>query len=209
MNLRLNTIIRQITPLLVYTVLIQYEVEYYSWKRGHNNSVLAQKRRNKVRIPWATINKRISDRHFRRMFRMTRDCFALLCSTIISKIGEKQFKSEAYIDAFLKGTDPMYEANTKTTGGYISGEVKLAITLRLLAGGDALDLGVMFDVQSDHCNKIMYDVLMLWIIKPDIGDLNMIKYLGDKQAMSKVSAGFSKRSNGVLIGAIGAIDGCG
>ena len=35
----------------------------------------------------------------------------------------------------------------------------------------------------------------------------MIKYLGDKQAMSKVSAGFAKRSNGVLIGAIGAIDG--
>ena len=95
---------------------------------------------------------------------MTRDCFALLCSSIISKIGEKQFKSEAYIDAFLKGKDPMYEANTQTTGGYISGEVKLAITLRLLAGGDALDLGVMFDVQTYHCNKIMYDVLKFWII---------------------------------------------
>ena len=101
----------------------------------------------------------------------------------------------------------MYEANTKTTDGYISGEVKLAITLRRLAGGDALDLGVIFDVQTDHCNKIMYEVLLKWIMKTDIGDLNMSKYLGDKQAMSKVSAGFSKRSNGLLIGAIGAIDG--
>ena len=207
MNLRIKSIFGLIIPLLVYFVLIQYEVEYNAWKRSNNNSLLAQLRRNKVRIPWATINERISDRHFRRMFCMTRECFALLCSTIISKVGEKEFKSEAYIDAFLKGTDPMYEANTKTTGGYISGEVKLAITLRRLAGGDALDLGVIFDVQTDHCNKIMYEVLLKWIMKTDIGDLNMSKYLGDKQAMAKVSAGFSKRSNGLLIGAIGAIDG--
>jgi len=207
MNLRTNVILQRIIPLLVYAVLIQYETQFNIWKCSHNNSLLAKKRRKKVRIPWATINERISDRHFRRMFRMTRDCFALLCSTIISKIGEKQFKSEAYIDAFLKGKDPMYEANTQTTGGYISGEVKLAITLRLLAGGDALDLGVMFDVQTDHCTKIMYDVLLSWIIRPDIGDLNMMKYLGNKRAMSRVSAGFSKRSNGVLIEAIGAIDG--
>ena len=46
------------------------------------------------------------------------------------------------IDAFLKGTQ-LYDANEKTTGGYISGEIKLAITIRLLARGDALDLAVI------------------------------------------------------------------
>ena len=138
---------------------------------------------------------------------MTRDCFALLCSKIIGEIGEKEFKSKAYIDNFLKCKDLMYEANTKATGGYIYGEVKLAITLRLLADGNALDLGVMFDVQTYHCNKIMYDVLINWIIKPDIGNLNMVKYLGDKSAMARVSTGFSTRSNGVLIGVISVIDG--
>ena len=35
----------------------------------------------------------------------------------------------------------------------------------------------------------------------------MVKYLNDVEAMSKVSQGFSKRSNGVLKGAIGALDG--
>ena len=35
----------------------------------------------------------------------------------------------------------------------------------------------------------------------------MVKYLGNKEAMSKVSAGFSKRPLGVLKGAIGTIDG--
>ena len=35
----------------------------------------------------------------------------------------------------------------------------------------------------------------------------MKKYVGDKEAMKHVSRGFSKRSNGVLKGAVGAIDG--
>ena len=37
----------------------------------------------------------------------------------------------------------MYDANVKATGGYISGEVKLAIALRMLAGGDSYDLAVI------------------------------------------------------------------
>ena len=36
----------------------------------------------------------------------------------------------------------------------------------------------------------MYGVLINWIIKPDIGSLNMVKYLGDKSAMAKASTVF-------------------
>lgn len=35
----------------------------------------------------------------------------------------------------------------------------------------------------------------------------MVKYLGNKAAMTRVSQGFSIRSNGVLKEAIGALDG--
>ena len=45
----------------------------------------------------------------------------------------------------------MYEVNMKATGGYFDGDIKLSITLWLLAGGDALDLGVLFDITSDQC----------------------------------------------------------
>ena len=138
---------------------------------------------------------------------MKRDCFNLLCQRIIVCVGEAKFKSEAYIDAFLKGKDQMYDANVKTTGGYIAGEVKVAITLRLLGGGDALDLAVIFDIEPCHCRKIMFDVLQNWVIKGDIGDLKMLEYLGDERAMAKVSHGFAKRSGGILVGAIGALDG--
>ena len=72
----------------------------------------------------------------------------------IINTGKRAFKSEAYIAAFLeKPSDKfsercniMYAAQAATSGGYISGEIKLAITLRLLAGGDALDLADLFDI---------------------------------------------------------------
>ena len=53
----------------------------------------------------------------------------------------------------------------------------------------------------------MREVLMCWIIRPNIGKIDIIKYLENKEAMDCVSNGFAKRSNGVLTGAIGAIDG--
>ena len=68
----------------------------------------------------------------RKIFCMNRECFDLLSQRIITSIGESKFKSEVCIDAFLKGKYNMYDANVKTTGGYISGEVKLGVTLRLL-----------------------------------------------------------------------------
>ena len=138
---------------------------------------------------------------------MDRNFFVLLCQRIIRSVGERQFKSEAYIDAFLKGKDRMYDTNVHTSGGYIAGEVKVAVTIRLLAGGDALDLGALFDIIFGTITAMLTYVLKHWIINTGIGDINMIKYLGDTHVMAKASAGFSKRSNGLLIGAIGAIDG--
>ena len=131
----------------------------------------------------------------------------MLCQRIIQSVGEKEFKSEAYIDAFLKGKDIMYDANVHTTCVYIAGEVKVAITPRLLSSGNALDLGVIFDISSGTITSTLTDVLFNWIIKAGIGEINMTKFLSDPDAMANVSAGFSKRSHGVLKGAICAIDG--
>lgn len=141
------------------------------------------------------------------MFFMTRHCFDELCTLIISNIGESNFKSELYIETFLHDKDPIFIAHEKTSSGFISGEVKLAITLRLMAGGSCFDLGVIFYISSDECNKIMYFVLKNWIIKNNVGRMNIEEYLNDIDAMSRVSVGFSQRFNGILKGAIGAIDG--
>ena len=190
-------------PLLLYFNISDFERDYKHWCISEGTKT----RRLKKRIPWSIVNERISDKQFRRMFRMTRQCFSELCQFIISKVGEKQFKSESYINAFLVNKDSMFIANEKTTGGYISGETKLGITLRLLAGGDSLDLGVIFDISPKWCNEIMYYVLSYWIISTNIGHIDIYRYLQDEIAMKKVSDGFAKRSNGIFIGTIGAIDG--
>ena len=54
----------------------------------------------------------------------------------------------------------------------------------------------------------MYDVIEQLIIPSKNGDINMDTYLEDKEIMYRVSKGFSQRLHGVLIGAIGTIDGC-
>ena len=149
----------------------------------------------------------MSKYQFRRMFRMSIDCFEELCQTIICAIGERKFKSQHYIDAFLSDKDSMYEANRVASGGYISGEVKLATTIRLLAGGDALDLAIIFDIYPTHLLNIFEEVLGEWIIDQNLGKMDILKYLCDKDAMARVSHGFSKRYNGVLKGIIGTIDG--
>ena len=141
------------------------------------------------------------------MFRMTQHCFGELCANITALVGEKEFKSESYIDAYLADKDSMFMAHEKTSGGYVSGETKLGLTLRLLAGGDALDLGVMFDIHPKRCRQIMAEVLIKWIIKPKICGINFYDYLADQEAMHKVSYGFARRSNGVFKGGIGALDG--
>ena len=41
--------------------------------------------------------------------------FSELCSNIKLSVGEKEFKSESYIDAFLANKDSMYMAHEKTT----------------------------------------------------------------------------------------------
>ena len=115
---------------------------------------------------------------------MSRECFSLLCQKIICGIGEKAFKSESYINAFLIGKDQMFNAHERTSGGYISGETKVAVSLRLLAGG------VIFDISYKHCEKILYDVLLHWIINTGIGLIDMENYLDDLEEMNTMSHGF-------------------
>ena len=84
---------------------------------------------------------------------MSIECYNHLCSVIISNIGEDQFKSEKYINEFYQKiyqSDDrayiMYKAHMNTSRGYILGEVKVALSIRMLAGGSLLGLAVIFDI---------------------------------------------------------------
>ena len=130
----------KLLSIVLSFVLVQHD---FSLKDEHSSFVRSQLARNcrkKKRINWAELNTRISDSHFRQMFRMTRPCFKLLCQKIIAAVGESSFKSVVYIRSFLDQPDTfqcsrevsIYLAQKETSGGYFCGEVKLAITVILL-----------------------------------------------------------------------------
>ena len=171
--------------VILAIVIAYYNKNYLSCYYFPLKSEAACSRREKHRPTWDEVNKCISNSHFRKMFCMSRHCFQILCNKICASIGEPSFKSEAFISSFLDKPNRisydksclMYYAHLVTSGGYISGEVKVAITLRLLAGGDALDLAVIFDISPKRCQSIMKDVLENWIINTNIGKIDIVACL--------------------------------
>ena len=114
-------------PYFILCVLLWYERDKTYVSLCDQKSNIARSRRNKKRVTWEYISERMGDYQFRRMFRMSKDCFNSLCQTIKMKVGESDFKSQEYIDAFLIGKNSIYNAHSLTTAGYATGEVKLAI----------------------------------------------------------------------------------
>ena len=93
---------------------------------------------------------------------MTKECFVILCRRIIAIVGEKNFKSEQYIESTHKPTS-IYAAHETTSWGNLCGEVKLALTLRMLAGGSSL----IFHCRDAYVMTIFHDVISEWIICHD------------------------------------------
>ena len=91
----------------------------------------------------------------------------------------------------------MYKAHLNTSRGYVPGEVKLALTIRMLAGGSPFDLSVIFDISPSHCKTIFIWVLVNWIIGTNMGKMDIVSYMNDDERMKKVAVGFATRSNGV------------
>jgi len=100
---------------------------------------------------------------------MSRECFKYLCKRIEENIGPSKFKSEQYLCNLRSGKDlncgkqRMDNAHMKSTGGFISGEVKLALTLHLLAGGSYIDLSLLYETGFTYSYEIFHDVITNWI----------------------------------------------
>lgn len=96
----------------------------------------AKNRKCRQRTSWSSFQNRLTNKQFRRYFRMERECFHYLCDRIIANVGEGAFKSEEYLYEMKHGyvvedrQANILHAHEHTTGGFVSGEVKLALTLR-------------------------------------------------------------------------------
>ncbi len=95
---------------------------------------------------WEDFSSSLIESQFRCYFRMSRECFDMLCTKIKSNVGEGAFKSEQYLSELQSTLAPQNSVpehqmrslawcHFMYTGGIICGEVRLAIILRMLAGG--------------------------------------------------------------------------
>ena len=213
---------KQISLLLVLVTLLllflgmgaeQYFSLLQEFDRSLSRSNAAKRRKVRFRTTWEQEQRRLSSRMFYRLFRMEKDCFARLCSLIEEAVGERQFKSEKYITHLrtLGCSTPesrMYRAHLCGNGDYIPGEVKLALTVRILAGATYLDMFLWFNINPDHAISIFRQVTQQWICNDKVIEIDFYKnVLLDEKNRKKITEKFAEKSNGVMSGIIGALDG--
>ena len=194
----------------------------FSFLRKRRVSIIRKRscsmRRWRQRKSWEEFSASLTERQFRRYFRMSRDSFDLLCNEIKRNVGEGAFKSEEYLyelQSTLRPPDSVAEARMRTlvqahsvyTGGIICGEVKLAITLRMLAGGSYLDLGIIFGTGYNYPYAIFRHVIFRWICDDKLVNISGINFCKDEERMNAVTRDFSDGSNHLFSGCIGAVDG--
>ena len=144
---------------------------------------------------------------------MPLECFRKLCERIESEVGEENFLSEQYMKEKIQNAQSpkrhIYNAHCKTSGGYLSGEIKVAITLRLLAGASYLDVSQIFDVSYSTCYDILHKVTEEWFCNDCVAEYKLEKNLDDPKKLYKILEIFTSkgRSNGIFGGIIGALDG--
>ena len=118
-----------------------FQIQLVAFMQRYRVSSLRKKasreRMWRQRKSWEDFSASLTDWQFRRYFRMSRECYDLLCKKIRAHVGEEEFKSEEYLEDLTKSLAPpdsivtcrlrrLAKAHLNHTGGWISGEVKLA-----------------------------------------------------------------------------------
>jgi hypothetical protein len=156
------------------------------------------------RKSWAEFCSESDEISFRRMFRMSMASFNRLCDLISAQVGPEVFRSENYLSNNL----PIHQLHAahEAIGGYIPGEVKLAMMLRLLAGASYLDLMHIFGVSRATIYR-EFHVTLKWVNRTFNFALSSLLINKDHHGLKQISHGFASFSNGIFEGIIGALDG--
>ena len=130
----------------------------------------------------------LTDEEFRRFYRVTRPRFEWLCRKLIHLKPKRKRKD------------------------WLSVEVKLAITLRFLAGGSYLDIKEMWGIRTNTFYDTVHVVLQEINIMPypDCPTLNEILEMPEpkkSEQLAEISVEFAALAKGVFVGCVGCIDG--
>lgn len=141
---------------------------------------------------------------------MPRKDFHELCLAIETAIGADVFCSESYVlekascrRKFRKGDN---KQRIRKCDRYVTGEIKVAIGLRMLAGGSYLDLVPLFGVSTAEL-YVIFDNFLGWILEVLEFPLPSLLETENWEELHKLGAQFGEKSGGVFSGLFGALDG--
>ena len=139
---------------------------------------------------------------------MPKGCFNLLSEKVCMAVGDKEFMSESYLANLSGHKRNMFEAYKKTSGGYLSGEVKLAVMLCLMVSGSYLDISMIYVFGYTHTYKTLLTVIDKWICNPAVIDFLGDDYVTNKEEMKKVASQFKNGGShcSILAGVLGTLD---
>ena len=163
------------------------------------------------RKTFGQLSSTLSSLQFRRLFRMRQDSFEKLCDSVNDKIGERVFKAEEWLCStegreLIQKKRKELTLGTETLGGFISGEIKIAIMLRLMSGASYLDVLLIFGVSTASLYNIFHEVNS-WIVLTFRFPLNEWIQTKNEEALNRVAESFSEASGGIFRNCIGALDG--
>ena len=94
---------------------------------------------------------------------MSKVSFQLLADKIEDIIGPDNFKSKQYLNNAIQGhgdgSRNIIVAHQQSTGGMLSGEMKLALSLRVLGGGTYMDMALLMETSFNHVHKIVKETI--------------------------------------------------
>jgi DDE superfamily endonuclease len=116
-------------------------------------------------------------------------------------VGVERFRSEE----FLSRQDQEFDDEERKVPP-IPGEIKVAISIRMLAGGSYLDLVPLFEVSTSHLYNIFHTFLE-WILKTF--QFPLVPLLREKNwsAINQLANDYAEKSNGIFFGPFSALDG--
>jgi hypothetical protein len=179
-------------------------LNYYRYRKSHRQLLSRCRTPRVMRKTWSEFRDSIDNLVFRRMFRMSKSTFGRLCEKICETVGEEDFRPEEFVQsgAYL----PRLQNANNYNGGFISGNLKVAIAVWLLAGASYLDLMFGFSISRATLYR-EFDVVIQWI--NSIFQFSLPKLLKNKDTdgLRDISNNFAEFSGGVFNGIIGALDG--
>jgi hypothetical protein len=149
-------------------LLLCAALHYIRRRRNAPHTRRASLRR--VRPCLSTVVRDLSEREIRRVFRMQRSTFTSLLSIILPDL--------------LRDVGMAL----RSFGGRIVPEIRLALTLRLLAGSSYLDTVMLFGISRSSCYAVFHDIISSILSRLEMSGLPF----EDTQKLDTLSREFSE-----------------